>query len=80
MRPFSPLYPSELLASYAALTASVRQEESRFAWSARCYVVHKPTLRELHDDVPVDCAPRPYTEAVDADAVYFVYVMVKHGC
>jgi hypothetical protein len=43
-------------------------------------VVHKPTLRELHDDATVDRAPRPYTDAVDADAVYFVYVMVKRGC
>jgi hypothetical protein len=42
-------------------------------------VVHKPTLRQLHDDAAVDRAPRPYTAAaVDADESYFIYVMVKH--
>lgn len=57
----------------------VPQEETRFGWSARCYVLHKPTLRELYDNVPIDRTPRPFTDLVDVDAVYFVYTCVKHG-
>jgi len=53
----------------------------KYSWSIHCYVVKKPSIRDMREGKATDYTPLEYDRELhfDSDAMHYLYVMKKTG-